>query len=301
MKRITLALATFAILAIVPSAWPADPVVPFPAPHTGNVFVSAQTVTTNGAMSNFFAPGNIVVFRAYAVDGKTRKVVTTKTAKYFYVKLPNRPNLKFKYTPKAPAASGRYVWTARWNIPAAYTEGIVPFKVVVQTKVKRRIGSFIQMPVASSQLTITQTPQTPPGSGPNSAGVSGSKFNFGIYVDSVNGTRPSGAAPRPIGCTQTNVFKRGEQFVLRAWGFDLTTGEVLSMDNVSDAHFTVPGLADVKLNWGSHGATGNKVWFWTNFWNIAKDYPLGDTTVRVSFTTLDGKTGVIGYPITIIP
>jgi hypothetical protein len=97
------------------------------------------------------------------------------------------------------------------------------------------------------------------------------------------------------------VFKRGEQFVLRAWGFDLSTGAVLSMDNVTDAHFSVPGQANVKLNWGSHGATGNKVWFWTNFWNIPKDYPLGDTTVRVIFTTVAGKTGTFNYQITIIP
>jgi hypothetical protein len=300
MNRITVALASFAIFAIVPGAWGADPVVPFPSANSGEVFVSAQTVTADGAISNYFAPGNTVVFRAYAVDGKTRNVVTSKTAKYFYIKLPNRPNLKFKYTPKGPRASGRYVWTATWAVPADYATGIVPFKVLVRTKTKR-IGSFVQIPVASSQLTITPTPQTPPGSGPTSAGTAGSKLGFGIYVDSVNGTRPAGAAPRPIGCTQTNVFKRGEQFVLRAWGYDLTNGEILSMENVSDAHFTVPGVPDVTLNWGAHGATGNKVWFWTNFWNIPKDYPLGDTTIRVGFKTLAGKTGTFNYLITIIP
>ena len=106
------------------------------------------------------------------------------------------------------------------------------------TKAKKRMGSFVQMPVATSQLTITPTPQNPPGSGPTAPGVAATKANFGLYVDSVNGTRPAGAAPRPIGCTQTNVFKRGEQFVLRAWGFDLATGAVLSMDNVTDAHFS---------------------------------------------------------------
>jgi hypothetical protein len=73
------------------------------------------------------------------------------------------------------------------------------------------------------------------------------------------------------------------------------------MDNVTNAHFSVPGQANVTLNWGSHGATGNKVWFWTNFWNIPKDYPLGDTTVRVIFTTVGGKTGTFNYQITIIP
>jgi hypothetical protein len=300
MKRITLALATFAAFAIVPVAF-SDTIVPFPSSNVGDVFVSAQTVTTDSALSNYFAPGNAVVFRAYAVDGKNHKVVTNKTYKYFYVKIPNQPNLKLRYTPKGSRASGRYVWTGTWNVPSDYATGIVPFKVVVIVKAKKRKGSFVQMPVATSQLTITNTPQAPPGGGPTTSGATTSKLNFGLYVDSVNGTRPAGAAPRPIGCTQTNVFKRGEQFVLRSWGFDLATGAVLSMDNVTNAHFTVPGVPDVLLNWGSHGATGNKVWFWTNFWNIPKDYPLGDTNVRVSFATTDGKTGSVLYPITIIP
>ena len=303
MKRIlTLALVALAAFAVVPAAGAqTPPVVPFPNAKAGAIFVSAQTVTTDGAMSNYFAPGSSVVFRAYAVDGKTRKVVTSKTSKYFYVKIPNRTNLKLKYTPRGRLASGRYAWTGTWKVPSDYAAGVVAFKVVVQIKAKR-LGSFVQIPVASSQLTVTATPQSPPGAGPTtSTAAAGSKLSLGLYVDSVNGTRPAGAAPRPIGCTQTNVFKRGEQFVLRAWGFDLTSGAVLSMDNVTDAHFSVAGIPDVKLNWGSHGATGNKVWFWTNFWNIPKDYPLGDTTVRVVFTTIAGKVGTFDYLITIIP
>ena len=97
------------------------------------------------------------------------------------------------------------------------------------------------MPVATSQLTITNDAAgdrpAPAGSDATPTGTDDTV----LYVDSVNGTRPAGAAPRPIGCTQTNVFKRGEQFVLRTWGFDLTTATVLSIDNVTEAHFTVPG------------------------------------------------------------
>lgn len=302
MKRIVmLALLSIAAFAIAPGASAQTVPVPFPSANAGAVFVSAQTVTVDGAISNYFAPGTSVVFRAYAVDGKTRKVVTKKTSKYFYVKIPNQPNLKLKWTPRGSMASGRFAWTGRWTVPADYATGIVAFKVVVQTKTKR-VGSFVQMPVASAQLTISLTPQSPPGGGPTTSPPAGSsKLSLGLYVDSVNGTRPAGAAPRPIGCTQTNVFRRGEQFVLRTWGFDLTTGTVLSMDNVTDAHFSIAGISDVKLNWGSHGATGSKVWFWTNFWNIPKDYPLGDTIVRVSFTTIAGKTGTFDYVITIIP
>jgi hypothetical protein len=304
MKRILIAaLAAVATLAVVAGASAqTPPVVPFPAPNTGDVFVSAQTVTTDSAMSNYFAPGSTVVFRAYAVNGKTRQLVTPKTAKYFYVKIPGRKNLKLRYTPKRNGASGRYAWTGRWTVASDYPTGVVAFKIVVQTKPKKRIGTFVQMPVATSQLTITQTPQNPPGSGPTvTPGPGVSTVPVALYVDSVNGTRPSGAAPRPIGCTQTNVFKRGEQFVLRAWGSEVATGAVLTNENVTNAHFTVAGTPDILLNWGSHGATGNKVWFWTNFWNVPKDYPLGDTIVRVLFTTTTGKTGTFNYLITIIP
>jgi hypothetical protein len=302
-KTLLLASVVAAAFVVAPAAPAADPppTVPFPSAHSGAVFVAAQTVTADGAMSNYFAPGTTVVFRSYAVDGKTRKVVTKKLAKYFYVKIPNQPNLKFKYTPKKNGASGRYTWTARWNVPSSYPTGIVAFKVVVQTKSKH-LGSFVQIPVATSQLTISTTPQTPFGGGPGATSApSGTKVNVGLYVDSVNGTRPSGAAPRPIGCTQTNVYKRGEQVVIRAWGYELATGEVLSIDNVSEAHFSVPGMSNVPLNWGSHGATGSKVWFWTNAFILPASYPLGDSIITVSFTTVSGKTATFPYQITVIP
>ncbi len=108
-----------------------------------------------------------------------------------------------------------------------------------------------------------------------------------------------GAKPRAIGCTQTNVYHRGEQLVVRAWGIDLATGAALTPDNVADAHFSVPGQPNIVLAWSAHGAT--KIFFWTNPWNIPLTYPLGDVNVRVSFTNGDGKTAIFDYPITIIP
>ena len=201
-------------------------------------------------MHDYFKPGDTVVFRAYAVDGKNHKILTE--AKYFYAHDPGQPNVKFKYDPKAKTALGQYAWIGTWTVPSTYQLGLVNFKVLVQSKTKRR-GSFVQMPVATSQLTITNTPPatgtTPPGAIATPTGTDDTV----VYADSVNGTRPAGAAPRPIGCTQTNVFKRGEQFVLRTWGFDLKTKTVLSLDNVTEAHFTVPGQPNVTLNWGTHG------------------------------------------------
>ena len=87
MKRILiLALSALAAVAAGSARRGHDP---FPSVHAGDVFVIAHTTTKDGVMSDYFAPGGPVVFRAYAVDGKTRKVLTAKDVKYFYVKLPN--------------------------------------------------------------------------------------------------------------------------------------------------------------------------------------------------------------------
>jgi hypothetical protein len=183
-------------------------------------------------------------------------------------------------------------------VPADSPAGLVDFKVLVQSQKKAR-GSFVQMPVTSAMLTISQTPPSSGGNGPGATPGPTGKVDAGLYADSVNGTRPAAAAPRPIGCTQTNVFKRGEQFVLRVWGFDLGTRTVLAFDNVTEAHFSLAGVPNIKLNWGAHGAA--KVFFWTNAWQIPVDYPLGDTVVHISFTLASGKTVMLDYPIVIIP
>lgn len=297
MKRIlTTALVALAAVSFVPVAAAAD--IPFPAANSGDVFVIAHTVTADGALSNYFAPGSSVVFRAYAVDGKTRQVLTAKTVKYFYVTIPNQPNVKLKYDPKAPGASGQYTWTGTWKVPADYPTGLVAFKVLVRSTTKHR-GSFVQMPVSPAMLTISTTPQLPLGTGPGATPGTTGKVTAGLYADSVNGTRPAAAAPRPIGCTQTNVYKRGEQFVLRVWGFDLTAGAVLSIDNVTEAHFALAGVPNVTMNWGAHGPA--KVFFWTNAWQIPADYALGETIVHITFTLTSGKTATLDYPIVITP
>src|SRR4051794_22615024 len=162
-------------------------------------------------MSSSFAPGSKVVFRAYAVDGKSHKVLDGAAVKYFYVTIPNQPNVKLAYDPKAPGASGQYAWTGTWTVPAAYPTGLVDFKVLIKSKSKRH-GSFVQMPVATSQLTISTNPQLPIAAGPGTSQGPTGKVSTVVYADSVNGTRPAGAAPRPVGCSQTNVYKRGEQF-----------------------------------------------------------------------------------------
>jgi hypothetical protein len=82
----------------------------------------------------------------------------------------------------------------------------------------------------------------------------------------------------------------------------MTSGDVLSTANVDTAVATITGLAaPLTLNWGAHGATTNRVWFWSVPWIIPADYPLGNSVVHVAFKTDAGKSGVYDYPITIIP
>ncbi len=301
-KTLALAAALGAAATITAAAPAADPIVtPFPAPQVGQVFIAAQTVTADGAASNYFAPGATVIFRAYAVDGKTHKLLGPKDVKYFYVAIPGQPNVKLKHNAKAPGATSRLAWTGTWTIPATYPAGIVGFKVLVKSEAKR-YGQFVQFPVSTAQLTVSaKPPAAPSGTVTTPSSTDPAKLDVSLYVDTVNGTRPTGTAPRPIGCTQTNVYKRGEQVVIRSWGVDLATGDVLSTDNIDQAYATIPGQANLTLNWGAHGATTNRVWFWTGAWTIPADYPLGDAVIRVVFKTDGGKTGTYDYAITIIP
>ena len=301
MRIVPILIAAIAATVALPAVANAQE-TPFPSPKVQQVFVAAQTVTTQRAMITQVAPGATVVFRAYAVDGKTRTVIAAKDVKYFYVKIPNQPNVKLTYNAQAPGATPRMPWSGAWTVPAAYPLGLVDFKILITLQAKRR-GQFVQMPVSSSQLTVTRTTTTsytaPIVASP--AVPVGGKLDVGLSVDSVNGTRPAGTTPRPVGCTQTNVFKRGEQFVLRAWGSEMATGSVLSTENIDTATFTVPGVAPVTLNWGAHGPTTGRIWFWSNAWNIPATFPLGDATIRVTFTLDSGKVGAFDYVITIIP
>jgi hypothetical protein len=301
-KFLIFGAALTAFATVTASAMAADP-LPFPAAQIQQVFIATQTVLPDGTMSNYFAPGSTVVFRSYAVDPKTRAIVAPKLVKYFYVAIPNQPPLKYKYDAAAPGASKGLPWTATWTVPSDYPQGTVAFKSLLKLTSKRQ-GQFIQMPVSSAMLTVLKTPPpvVSPGLPAGSAGVVQSgKLDLSLYVDSVAGTRPVGVPARQIGCSQTNVYKRGEQLVVRAWGTDLNTADVLSSDNVKEAHFSIAGQPDTVMNWGAHGTAGSQVFFWTNALIVPTSFPLGESTVHVAFTTESGKTGSYDYVINVIP
>lgn len=323
MKRITLlALAVLVSLAFVAAARADVTPGPFPTNKVDGVFVAATTVTSLGAVSDQFAPGDTVVFRAFAIDTKAHKLITKKLAKLakkhgkvtkaslkasktalqsFFVRIPLMPDLPLKYT-KAPAGlDGRYRWAASWTVPALYPQGTVQFQVFAKMWNKQS-GTFAQLPISLSQLTITTTPQVPFDGGPLAAptAVQSSNLDVALYGDAVAGHS------RPVACSQTNVFKQGEMIIPRAFGYQLSDGAVLSMENVATATFSVPNPADAAnpivtaMNFGSHGATGQKVEYWTGFWTIPADYPIGNYSVHIAFKTVAGKTGTVDYPIQII-
>lgn len=129
---------------------------PFPAPKVTSIFVTTRTVTPpgsslgDGVLTNYFAAGSQVVFRAFAGETKTGKVLTGDDVKYFYVQIPGQPPLKLTY-----GKDSNWPWSGTWTIPANFPLGIVPFKTLIQTKSKQ-YGSFVQLPVATSQLTVTK-------------------------------------------------------------------------------------------------------------------------------------------------
>lgn len=306
MRKIVILAAALSVAATFVSAASAADPVPYPSPKVQQVFVAAHTVTTGGSVTNFYAPGSTVVFRAYAVDPKTKKVVAAKDVRYFYITIPNEPNVKLHFDPAAPGASQGLPWTGTWTIPATAAEGTVPFRVLVQLSknLGKRKGMFIQYPVSAAALTISKTISTalsPSGPNAGAAGAAKSSLDVALYVDTIAGTRPVGTAPRQSGCTQTNVFKRGEQVVPRVWGTDLATTDVLSPDNVKEAHISIAGMKDMPMNWGPHGAVGNQVLFWNAPFILPADYPLGEATIHVVFTLENGKVGTYDYVINVIP
>ena len=164
MKRtIAILAAALGAVAVSASALAAEAPkeTPFPVPTTPDVFVAAQTVTTatdtGGVLQNRFAQGSTVVFRAFAGETKTGTVLRPATTKYAYVKIPGQPNLKLTWA--GPFDKGDpdalWPWKASWAIPSDYPLGLVDFKVLFKTKSKK-VGSFVQAPVATAQLNVTK-------------------------------------------------------------------------------------------------------------------------------------------------
>jgi hypothetical protein len=164
MRRTILVVTIAGTAAIVTAVGGAQTpsITPFPAPKVVQYFVSAQTVTGPGAaqgaglVTNYFPRGATVVFRATAAETKSGALLTDQGSKYFYVKVPGQPNVKLSYTaPTKKSVGPPWAWTGSWTIPADYPTGLVNVKVLLKSKAGG-YGSFLQLPVATSQLTVTK-------------------------------------------------------------------------------------------------------------------------------------------------
>lgn len=157
MKRVltagVLSLAATGILFAANAGGQATPPA-WPPGGAAQVFIWADTVTADtGKQENFFSQGSKVVFRAYAVDLKSKKVITPGSARYFYVQILGQPNVRLQYGPVGTGTKRASLWTGSWAVPANFQLGVVNFRVLVHTK-DRHHGVFQQAPVAAAQLTI---------------------------------------------------------------------------------------------------------------------------------------------------
>jgi len=134
--------------------------IPFPSPKIESVFVSTHTVTGPtsslgaGVLTNYYPRGGTVVFRVFAAETKSGKVLTAEDVKYAYVKIPGQANVKLTYT--AQVKKGDPTWLGTWTVPADYPTGLVQFVTRFRTTGKQ-YGNFVQIPVVTSQLTVTKS------------------------------------------------------------------------------------------------------------------------------------------------
>ena len=172
MKRVPAATGVAVAAGVIAFATSALAQAPAPTPSwppgKAQVFIWADTLTAPtssygyvpsvvGKQENFFPRTAGVLFRAYAVDLKTKHVLTDKSVTYFYVKIPGQPNLKLTYGTQGSGSKASGLWTATWSIPPDYQLGVVPFRILIKTKAKR-YGMFAQAPVEASQLTVIPKP-----------------------------------------------------------------------------------------------------------------------------------------------
>jgi hypothetical protein len=117
---------------------------------------------------------------------------------------------------------------------------------------------------------------------------------IGMYVDTVSSSR--GDVKQSRVCTQTNYFPRRSRVVFRMWAVDSSSGEAITALDVKYAYVKIPGQPNLKLNWGAHGATGNKVNFWSAAWAIPADYPMGVVPFQIVLKTTDKRFAIYKQP-----
>ena len=208
--------------------------------RSGPVFIAAQTVTATGAMQNQFAPGSTVLFRAYAVDGKTKKCSPAEGRQVLLRHDPEPAERQADLsTRRLPARAGGWRGSGSWTVPADLPGGPRQLQGAHQDGGKRT-GS---VRADAGRDLAADDRREPAAAARRRAGATAAVARPPTLPSRSTWTastapQPVGAPKRAVGCSQTNVYKRGEQVVVRVWGFDLTTGATLSTDNVDTAHLS---------------------------------------------------------------
>lgn len=152
MRRIIVvaALAGFVAVAAVAQT-PGE--TPFPSPKVEGAFIRVATWTgpQSGFLTNFFPQGSEVAFRMFVGDNKSKLSMTNKDLRFAKIVIPGQPDVKMAYANSDP----QYPWVGTWKVPADFKPGIVGFQASIRTKASKAYGSFVQIPVATSQLTVT--------------------------------------------------------------------------------------------------------------------------------------------------
>jgi hypothetical protein len=148
------------------------------------------------------------------------------------------------------------------------------------------LAAVLGLPSGALAAGVTEEIVGPPVQGAEPLGLV-------ITADTVLGT---GGSPKPTkeGCSQRNLFPRGQQVVFRVWGADTKHGGVALTDkNVEAAYVEIPGLPNLTLKYGEHSrnkTTPTKYAFWTVPWIVPSEYSLGVVPFRVVIKTKPFKT-----------
>jgi hypothetical protein len=135
---------------------------PYPANNVSISMYSDTVTSTRGAVvqkrgcaqTNYFPRNSRVVFRMWAVDGKTGQPISDADIQYVYIKIPGQPNQALTWGGHGATGAKVYFWSLGWGVPVDYPLGVVNFRIVLKTN-DGRFGVFTQPQIDGSQMTVT--------------------------------------------------------------------------------------------------------------------------------------------------
>lgn len=147
VRMLVAALTTTAALAVASPGLAADapfPMNPFPAAELGYTF-NLQTLFGHGskvkptiycADSSVFRRGYQIVFRTYAVQSQTGKVMTGKDFSRMVLRVAGQPDKVMTFRPQGgqPNATSPWLWSTTWLVPGDYPLGTFKFDIAAQIK-----------------------------------------------------------------------------------------------------------------------------------------------------------------------